>query len=95
MNMVIQFATCGRREALAFLQKACPTDNITDTAECASPVLDLVEKDILRVQDPMMHGSRIAIIAGKKYGNEHDESVASAVKVLTDHLASVKKQAAA
>lgn len=93
--MLIQFATCGRREALGFLQRACPAGQIADTAECASPILDLVEKDILRVQDPMMHGSRIAIIAGKKYGDEHDASVKSAVKVLTDHIASVKKQVTA
>lgn len=90
--MFVSFATCNRREALSFLQKACPLDEIADSAACAAPVLDLVEKDILRVQDPMMHGSRIAIIAGKEHGAQHDESVQAAVKVLTDHLAKAKKQ---
>ena len=90
--MFVSFATCNRREALSFLQKACPADGIEDTANSASPVLDLVEKDILRVQDPMMHGSRIAIIAGKQHGAQHNDEVQSAIKVLTDHLANAKKQ---
>lgn len=57
----MEFATCERSRALQFIQQVYPNKSITDTPDCAGPLLDLVEKDIVRVQDPMMYGSRIAI----------------------------------
>ena len=65
--MEIHFATCVRKEALEFIQRVYPSKTVTDTPECAGPLLDLVEKDIVRVQAPMMCGNRIAIIPGDKY----------------------------
>lgn len=73
--MYIQFATCERKRALSFLQTAAPNDGITDTPESAGPLLDLVEKDVLRVQDPMMHGNKIAVVAGNKYDDSHEKNV--------------------
>lgn len=59
--MNIEFATCERHRALEFIQRVYPSKKITDTPDSAGPLLDLVEKDIVRVQDPMMYGNRIGI----------------------------------
>lgn len=63
----IEFATCVRHTALGFIQKVFPRKDITDTPESAGPLLDFVEKDIVRVQDPMMYGQQIEIVPGKKW----------------------------
>lgn len=68
--MKFSFATCERNRALGFLQKVLPSKKITDTPESAKNFLDYVQADIVRVQDPYMHGNRIAIIPG----NNWDES---------------------
>lgn len=73
--MSFQFATCERNRALHFLQTVAPDDGIADTPESAGPLLDLVEQDLLRVQDPLMHGNMIAVVAGAKYDDSHEEKV--------------------
>lgn len=89
--MFVNFATCNRSDALKYLQTASPGDNITDTPDSAGPVLDLVAKDVLRVQDPLMHGNRIAVIAGNNYSESHEAEVTKAVNVLMGFLASARK----
>ena len=59
--MNIEFATCERKRALEFIQHVYPSKTITDTPDCAGPLLNLVERDIVRVQDPMLYGNRIAV----------------------------------
>ncbi len=61
------FATCERRRALGFIQAVYPSKTITDTPESAGPLLDFVEKDIVRIQDPMMHGNRIQVLPGTNW----------------------------
>jgi len=77
--MHIEFATCERKRALEFIQKVYPNKVITDTPNCAGPLLDLVEKDIVRVQDPMMYGNSIAISPNANNWDEkyRDEVVAA------------------
>ena len=65
--MGFQFATCERSRALGFLQKVYPSRTIADTDDSAGPLLDLVEKDVVRIQDPMMHGNRIQVVPGTKW----------------------------
>ena len=65
--MDIEFATCDRKRALEFIQKVYPGKVITDTQDSAGPLLDFVEKDIVRIQDPRMYGSRIQVSPGKKW----------------------------
>lgn len=65
--MDIQFATCNRQMAIRFIQKVYPGKEITDTLESAGPLLDFVEKDIVRIQDPMMYGNEIQVIPGKNW----------------------------
>jgi len=83
--MNIQFATCERNRALGFIQKVYPSKTITDTPESAGPLLDFVEQDLVRVQDPMMYGSQIQIVPGSKWA-ENDETrqkVMDACKLFT------------
>jgi CRISPR/Cas system-associated exonuclease Cas4 (RecB family) len=65
--MSIQFATCNRKSALEFIQKVNPSKSITDTEGSAKKLLDFVEKDIVRIQDPMMYGNKIQVVPGKKW----------------------------
>jgi len=65
--MNIDFATCERTTALRFIKTVYPSKEITDTPDCAGPLLDFVEKDIVRIQDPMMYGMQIAINPGKNW----------------------------
>ena len=77
--MNIEFATCERKRALEFIQRVYPSKKITDTPDCAGPLLDLVEKDIVRIQDPMMYGDRIAISPNaKNWKEEYREQVVKA-----------------
>jgi len=74
--MQIEFATCNRSDALQFLQDVYPTSHIVDTPESAGPLLDLVEKDLIRIRDPAMYGSRIGVIPGTKFREEMREQTA-------------------
>lgn len=65
--MGIQFATCNRSEALKRIQQVLPNKVITDTPDSAGKLLDFVEKDIVRIQDPLMYGNRIQVIPGKNW----------------------------
>ena len=49
--MNIQFATCNRHSALEYIKRVYPDNVITDTDDCAKPLLDLVQEDYLRIQD--------------------------------------------
>uniref|UniRef100_A0A6M3JCR8 Uncharacterized protein n=1 Tax=viral metagenome TaxID=1070528 RepID=A0A6M3JCR8_9ZZZZ len=81
--MNIEFATCERWRALQYIQKVYPSKTITDSPESAGPLLDFVEKDIVRIQDPMMYGNRIQVSAGKKWVEDATirEAIVSACKI--------------
>lgn len=68
------FATCERHRALEFLQKQEPELNLTDSPESAGPLLDLVQADLIRVQDPAYHNPCQVVP-----GNNWDESRRSEV----------------
>ena len=81
--MNIEFATCERKRALGFIQKVYPSKVITDTDECAKPLLDFVEKDIVRIQDPMMYGNKIAVSPNaKNWDDKYKQDVIDACKLL-------------
>lgn len=65
--MNINFATCERHRALGFIKQVYPGVNFDDTPESAGMLLDLVGEDIVRIQDPMMYGSKIAVIPGTNF----------------------------
>lgn len=72
--MSIEFATCERHRALAFIKAVYPSKEITDTPESAGPLLDLVERDIVRIQDPMMYGGIISVSPNAKNWKEEYRS---------------------
>lgn len=80
-DMIINFATCDRKRALEFIQKVYPSKTITDTPESAGPLLDFVEKDIVRIQDPIMYGNRIEVIPSKNWDEGMRDLVVKACKV--------------
>ena len=83
--MNIEFATCERRRALEFIRKVYPSKSITDTPDCAGPILDLVEKDIVRIQDPMMYGNRIGVsMNAKNWDEKYRDDVVAACKIFTE-----------
>lgn len=65
--MNIEFATCDRWRALEYIQHVYPSKTITDTPESAGPLLDYVERDIVRIQDPFMYGNTIRVVPGNKW----------------------------
>ena len=82
--MNIEFATCERQRALGFIQRVYPSNIITDTPESAGPLLDLVEKDIVRIQDPTMYGNRIEVSPNaSNWSEEYREQVIAACKLFT------------
>ena len=80
--MNIEFATCERKRALEFIQKVYPSRVITDTADSAGPLLDFVEQDIVRIQDPTMYGGRIEVSPNAtNWHEDHRSAVIAACKV--------------
>ena len=82
--MNISFATCVRNTALGYLQTIYPNKGITDTEQSAKPFLDFVEKDIVRIQDPMMYGKRIGVIEGKNWNEKYRDELIAACKFFVD-----------
>lgn len=76
--MHIQFATCERNRALEYIQRVYPSQNITDTPDCAGPLLDFVEKDIVRIQDPTMYGKNIGVVPGNSWNDSYRDAVLKA-----------------
>ena len=80
--MKIEFATCERHRALQYIQQVYPDRVITDTPDSAGPLLDFVEKDIVRIQDPAMHGNQIAVSPNAaNWKEEYREQVVAACKI--------------
>lgn len=83
--MYIEFATCDRKRALGYIQKVYPSKVITDTPDSAGPLLDFVEKDIVRIQDPHMYGSRINVSPNaNNWKEEYREDVIKACKIFAE-----------
>ena len=80
--MSFSFATCVRKTALEYLN-VIYDKGITDAPDSAGPFLDFVEKDIVRVQDPMMH-SPAQVIAGTHWSDDKRDDVVDACKVFHD-----------
>ena len=74
----IHFATCERKRALEFIRKVLPSKTLDDTPESAGPFLDFVERDVVRVQDPLMYGDTIEIIPSKNWDELHREPLMKA-----------------
>jgi hypothetical protein len=80
-HTTIQFATCERKTALGFIQKVYPSKAITDTPESAGALLDFVERDIVRIQDPFMYGEQIQVVPGNNWSEDNRDAVVAACRV--------------
>ena len=81
--MNIEFATCVKATAFGYLQKVYPTKNVTE--EKVSKLLSLVERDIVRIQDPYMYGNRIGVVAGTNYKAENKTEIDEAISQLKEN----------
>lgn len=72
--MSFHFATCDRRKALEFLQQLYPNSQVSDTEGSAAELLNWVEKDIVRVQDPSCHNPA-SIIPATNWDEAHRAEV--------------------
>ena len=79
--MSFNFATCDRNRALGFLQDIYPSQTITDTPESAGQLLDYVEKDIVRIQDPLMYGNKIQVTPATNWNEEHRNKIVEACEI--------------
>jgi len=79
--MNIQFATCCRKSAMEYIQKVYPSREITDTPNSAGPLLDFVEKDIVRIQDPRMYGPNIQVIPAKNWDDKYRNDIVNACMI--------------
>jgi len=80
--MIIQFATCNRERALQYIKAVYPSREISDTPESVGSLLNLVAKDIVRIQDPKMYGKLIGVVPGNNWDKKYCADVESACEVL-------------
>lgn len=67
----MNFATCNRKRAFGFIRAVYPSYEVTE--EDCSDVLDAVEQDLIRIEDPFMYGVQILIVIGNEFDSEkHD-----------------------
>lgn len=81
--MYLKFATCDRDRALGFIKAVYPRKVITDTPDCAGPLLDYVARDVVRIEDPVMHGSRIGVIPATNWSDSELDGVRAACALVT------------
>lgn len=79
-----QFATCERERALAFLRKLYPNRKVEDTKKCAGPLLDLVEKDVVRITDPDHH--QAMVVPGTHWVEEERGDIVALCQKFHDDL---------
>lgn len=89
--MRIQFATCERPRALEFLRKLYPSHPVEDTPEDAGPLLDLVQADKLRIQDPGFH-KPAQVVPGKKFNTRDRNAMKEVCRVFHERQLAKKKK---
>lgn len=86
--MNISFATCDTRNAINYIKQVYPK-LILDESKFPK-VIKLISNDVLRVQDPMMYGNRIAIVAGNNYKKDQDDSIKEATDELLSYISTLE-----
>lgn len=81
--MSFSFATCERARALTFLAQAYPSRTVRDTPDDAGPLLDLVVRDVVRIQDPAFHQPP-QVVPGKKWAESERVAVIAAAQQVHD-----------
>lgn len=82
MDGPFMFATSMRDMALGFIRYENPGKEIEDTPESAGPLLDLVQADVIRIQDPKFH-QPCQVVPGMKWDESlRDEVIAICLRLL-------------
>jgi hypothetical protein len=89
--MSFMFATCERHRALEFLKALYPSHVVEDTKESWGRVLDCVERDEIRVQDPAFHDP-CEIVPGTNWANAFQCEIIALCKMA--HEDTVRKKEA-
>jgi len=76
MSSVI-FGTNNRETALKYIQQSEPSKKHTE--ESAVKLLDLVEKDVIRIGDPFMYGGKSPITPSDAYTEDMHTEVMTAI----------------
>ena len=72
--MIINFATCDRQQALGFLRQLYASRDFEDEGNTKA-LLDLVEADNVRIQDPNIYGSRVGVIPGTHWDESRRQEI--------------------
>lgn len=83
--MIIHFATCVRKEALGFISKVYPNCTVEDSGAVAE-LLDFVEKDIVRIQDPFIHGNSPQVIPGTHWNEDARKGLVSICQRMNEQI---------
>lgn len=82
--MSFQFASCQWRPyAKSFIQKMFPDKEIVDSE--IPLLIALIDEDVLRVQDPDMHGV-CQIVTGNNYSESRTDDIDKAIKQFTENM---------
>lgn len=81
---LFRFATCERPRALGFLAKFYPDAEVKDEGPVAD-VLDLVQKDIIRIPDPAFHPNGV-ITMSKEAPKGEEKAVVAKLQAMHDLL---------
>ena len=84
--MAFMFATCCTKMAEEFIQRVYPNAKVNPETPAMKAVLDLVGADIIRIQDPMMHGTAPQVVAGTHWDESRRDEIAAACKAMHDEL---------
>lgn len=79
MSVMINFCSRDREHALRCLRVAAAQPELMDTKDSAGPLLDLIDQDVVRVQDPDFHWPA-KVITGKKWDSKRVDEVKAALK---------------
>ncbi|MFW6173692.1 MAG: hypothetical protein ACOC5T_08105, partial [Elusimicrobiota bacterium] len=83
----MMFASCQKNMVIDFIRHFYPTFQESDSPK----MMSLIDKDILRVTDPNMHG-QAELVHGKKYDSKFDGEINEAVKEFKAYIAKCKEE---
>ncbi len=70
------FSAGTRQKALEYLREILPDADVTDRPDSAGPLLEFVERGLVRIGDPHIHTSSTLVIPGTKWVEDPDTRAA-------------------
>ena len=88
--MNLRFETCNRHTAHGFLEKFYPSCTVDKDHPSVSAVFDLVELEVFRIPDPMMHPGG-QVVPGKNWDADKATETIAILQAMHDHIMSTDK----